>query len=60
MGVRVRLRVAELNRSWSMVLTLDGCLAPTLTYATSLRGGSSGLVRAAAMAKDPGAKLEAA
>lgn len=39
---------------------LVGCRAPTLTYATSLRGGSSGFVRAAAMAKDPGAKLEAA
>ena len=37
-----------------------GCRAPTLTYATSLRGGSSGFVRAAAMAKDPGAKLDAA
>jgi hypothetical protein len=39
---------------------LSGAGAPTLTYATSLRGGSSGFVRAAAMAKDPGAKLAAA
>jgi hypothetical protein len=39
---------------------LPGAGVPTLTYATSLWGGSSGFVRAAAMAKDPGAKLVAA
>jgi hypothetical protein len=39
---------------------LLGAGAPTLTYATSLVGGSSGFVRAAEMAKDPGAKLDAA
>jgi hypothetical protein len=48
-------------RSWralAVVPSVEGCcLAPTLTYATSRGGGSSGLVRAAAMAKDPGAKL---
>jgi hypothetical protein len=39
---------------------LLGCRVPRLTYATSRVGGSSGFVRAAAMAKDPGAKLDAA
>ena len=42
------------------VFAADGCLAPTLTYATSPRGWVIWPRSVYRMAKDPGAKLVAA
>jgi hypothetical protein len=59
-GVRGRLRVAELWVILTRGAAAEGCQAPTLTYASSREGRVFWPRSGCRMAKDPGAKLAAA